>query len=426
MKNFKFLLFTFLLILSFNQFANAQTGNTFTSLTGGFSINLPNDIRGTGGNGTAGGIYFKWQQPEAEYEIGFYEVEGLPFAKIDGAFSFEQMVKRYFNKFSANGEKIYKKEISLQENEGREYKYKTASSIHILRLYKFGDSIYKVLAEIPLNKLTGEEEVLRVLDSFRFLDKEKVKAAMAKKLAEATPEALPQTPVVAKPKSDVQDRDLKGNVKSVLTEMAFYAVKNSLRKKQPRLLEEFGREGNLLKSIEYDSFGNAFIIRVFGYVSGKRVSRNSAVSYEYDFGGIEMSFPASAKPDKRFDGSYTYKYVGDNLVEERTFFSNGILQRRAAIRYLKNKREVSYFDDGKKPFQQVVFTLDEKGNETEIVITEFGGMLGTEFEKFKVEYESFDEKGNWTKRTVSKWYGFENEGNYSPEYVEHRTITYYE
>ena len=342
MKNFKILLFTFLLIFSFHHFTNAQTENTFTSLTGGFSINLPNQIRGTGGNGTAGGIYFKWQQPEAEHEIGFYEVEGLPFAKIDGAFSFDQMVKRYFNKFSAKGEKIYEKEISLQENEGREYKYKTASSVFILRLYKVGDRIYKVLAEIPANKQTGEEKVLRVFDSFRILDEEKVKAAMAKKLADATPEELPQTPVVVKPKSDVQDENLKGNVKSVLTEMAFYAVNDSLRKKQPRLLVEFGRAGNLLKSVEFDSFGNAFIIKVFGYVAGKRVSRSRAVSYEYSFSGIEMDFPASAKPDNRFDESYTYKYLGDNLVEERIFFNNGVLQRRSAIQYLKNKKEVSY------------------------------------------------------------------------------------
>ena len=426
MKNFRILLFTFLLIFNFPQFTKSQTEKTFTSLAGGFSINLPDNIGGTGANGTAGGIYLEWRQPEAVYKIGFYEIEGLPYAKIDGVFSFDEMVNKYFNKFSAKGEKIYSKEISLQENAGREYKYKTASTIHILRLYNSGNRIYEVSAEIPLKNQSGEEKVLRVFDSFRILDEEKTKAAIEKKLADATPKALPQTPVAVKPRSDTQDENLKGKVKSVLTEMALYALKNNLREKQPRTFEEFNESGNLLKKVDYNNKGNPSDIRVYGYIGGKRVSRLGSVSYENELSGVFLSDPFSAKADKRFDESYTYKYIGDNLVEERIFFSNGALQLRSAIRYLKNKKEQNFYTGGMKPFQKIVFTLDDKGNEIEMIVTESGGMVAVESKKFKVEYESFDEQGNWTKRTVSQWYGSQHEGNYSPEYVEYRTINYYE
>ncbi len=90
----------------------------------------------------------------------------MPLAKVDGKFSFEEMVKQHFNKFSAKGERIYGKEIALRENAGREYKYKTAASVFILRLYIVGDRIYKLLAQIPLKNQSQEEKVLQARKTF--------------------------------------------------------------------------------------------------------------------------------------------------------------------------------------------------------------------------------------------------------------------
>lgn len=427
MRNFNlkqaFLLFA-LLLCAFSLTALAQVSSTFTSYTGGFTINLPK--RQSGGNGMAGGIAYSWRQLEAEYEVGFYELQGLSLAKIDGEFSFEQTVKQYFNKFSARGERIYAKDISLQENKGREYKYKTDKSIFLLRLFSVKDRIYKLLAEIPLANQNQEEKVLRVFDSFRLMDQETVNAVMAKKLADATPPELPQSPIVPKLKSDAQDGNLKGNVKSVLTEMALYAVNNSLRKPQPQMLQEFNKLGNLVKQIEYDSYGNPFKVTVYGYIAGKRVSRIGNISHEYDIGGIMIDLPQSVKFDDRFQESYAYKYLGNNLTEQRTFWSNGGLFSRFVYRYRKGEKESIFYDGGKVPFRKAISKLDEKSNEIEVTVYELGKGEIAQDVKFKMEYESFDVQENWTKRINYKSYDLEGNGNFYPKYVEYRTITYHE
>jgi len=421
----EFFIIAGLLISAFAQTVISQPENIFKTYTGGFSINLPQKDGG-GGNGTAGGIYFTWRQPEAEYEVGFYEIEGLPLAKVDGKFSFEEMVKQHFNKFSAKGERIYGKEIALRENAGREYKYKTAASVFILRLYIVSDRIYKLLAQIPLKNQSQEEKVLQAFDSFQLLDQTIVKAAMAKKLADATPKELPQSPVVAKLKSDLQDRNLKGAVKSILTETALYGLKDSLKKPKPQMLEEFDRNGRILKQIEFDSFGNPHNVSVYGYVAKKRVASVGSVTYEYSLGGMAIEFPQSAKFDNRFSESYDYRYAGDNLIEERTSWSNGFLYRRSVYRYLKGKREAFFYDGGTVPHQKIVSTFDNKGNETETVHYQYQGRKSVEDGKYKIEYGSFDEKGNWTKRMIYKQFEFEGNEKSFPESVEYRTISYYE
>ena len=414
-----------LLVSVFSQTVKPQTENPFVTHTGGFSINLPHS-QGGGGNGTAGGINFTWRQSEAEYQVGFYEIEGLPLAKINGEFSFEQMVKQYFNKFSAKGERIYAKEIVLGENAGREYKYKTGSAVFILRLYSVGDRIYKILAEIPLKNQSSEAKVLRTFDSFQLLDDAVVKAAIAKKLSDATPKELPQSPVVAKLKSDAHDRNLKGTVKSVLTQMALYGVDNALRKPKPNLLEEFDRNGRLTKQIEFDSYGNPNNVRVFGYVAGKRVSRVGHIAYEYEIGGVSVDFQTSAKPDERFDESYDYRYAGNNLIQERIFWNNGWLNIRFGYRYLKGKKETITYGEGNLPFRKIISAADDKGNEIEMIFYEYEGRKTVEKKRFKIDYMSFDEKGNWTKRTNSTLVEFGGTKKSFPEFDEHRTIIYYE
>lgn len=422
-KVLNFLIIVCLLISVQNL--SAQTEKFFQSDTGGFSINLSRH-NGVSGNGTIGGISFSWQRPEAAYEVGFYEIEGLSLAKIDGNFSFEETVKRYFNKFSAKGERIYAKEIVLDENSGREYKYKTATSIFILRLYPVGDRIYKILAEIALKNQSQEESVRRILDSFRLLDRTTAQAAIAKKLADATPKDLPQSPIVAKLKSDTEDRNLKGSVKSVLTEQAFYGLNDSLKKKRQSILEEFSDGGRITKKIEFDSYGNPYKVQVYGYIAGKNVSRIGKISYKYDLGLLMLEAELPGKADDRFDESYTYKYAADKLIEEKTFLSNGMLSYRFVYNQLKGKREALYYDGGTRPYRKITSIFDAKGNEIEIIYYLYERGKFVEEERHKIEYNHFDKQDNWTQKTVYKRFAGEPNGRSFPEYIEYRTIIYHQ
>jgi hypothetical protein len=266
---------------------------------------------------------------------------------------------------------------------------------------------------------------LCVFDSFRLLSEEFIKTETAKKIAAATPPSLPQSPAVAKAKTDLEDRNLKGRIKSVLNEAANFGVKDSLKQKKPTLLEEFDEKGNLLKAVEYDSYGEVSKIKVYGYVAGKRVSRIGSVESESSPGGIALNFPASGKADNRFDEHYVYKYLGGNLVEELTYLNDTMLISRTRYAYLKNKKETSYFDGGAKAFRRVSAELDEKGNEVKLTIFEPEGRKYNALDPYEIKYDSFDAQGNWTQRTVSKFYGLQGQGKYFAEAVEYRTIIYY-
>ncbi|HQU85633.1 MAG TPA: hypothetical protein PKY59_21035 [Pyrinomonadaceae bacterium] len=423
MKSTKFflinLIFLLLAVNAFSQNINYE---------GGFSIDLPNNSRnGYSGNGTAGGIEASYRVAEIAYKIGYYEKQGLPMAFVDGEPDSELIVKHYFNQFSARGERIYAKDISLQDFKGREYKYKTDKSVFLLRLFNVDTKgrIYELVAEIPLSKQTLEDTALKAFDSFKLLSDEVVTKELDRRIAEATPSALPQNPVVPKAKSDAQDRNLKGKIKSVLTETAHYSLKNSLRQKHPQSVEEFDEKGNLLKTTEYDYLGFPWKIYVYGYVAGKRVAKIGSIENENSIGGIAFNFPSNSKFDERFQESYGHKYLGGNLVEESKSFSNGALFWRAKYSYLKNKRTSLYFDGGTKPFSKVETVYDEKGNEVKMTVFEPERQKMILKETFKVVYASFDENGNWTQREIMRDYSFEGQEKYFPEYVEYRTIKYF-
>lgn len=415
-----------LLLLSFTQIIQSQVAPTFISYAGGFIVNLPQRVNGAGGNMTAGGVKFIWRDSEVEYEIGFFEKLGLPFALEGETFSFEDCVKKYFNQFSEKGEKLNEKEISLGIYKGKEYKYKTKESFYILRLYEIDDRIYKLLAQFQLKNEKTEIKVLQTLNSFQLLDKDEVKKELNRKVIEATPKEPPQSPIVAKLKSDIEDRELKGKVKSVFTSNAYYNLKKTQRKPLPMLYEEFNVNGNLTKTIDYDSYGNPWQIKRYGYTAGKRVANWGTVEYEYDIvGGIALPFPSGIKPDKRFDENYVYKYVNDRLMEEAKFLNVGLRHYKATFQYFNGKKETLYYGSEKLPFSKMEEFFDEKGNVTKLLFSEKQGNKFELTSSYLYKYENFDEQGNWTKRVVLKDYGFGVNTNFVPEYLELREIFYY-
>lgn len=407
------------------SFAYSQTNKVFISYVGGFQVNLPASTQGFDGMGS--GMRQTWRQPEAEYEIGFHERQGLPLAIINGEFSYDETVKRYFNKYSSEGEKVHVKAVALAGNPGFEYKFKTRNSIFLLRLFLVGDRVYQLQAQIPLAKESNEQAVLRVFDSLRLVGKDVVEAHFAKQIIDATPKSLPQSPKVPKPKSDLEDRNIKGKVRSIKYDFAKYALNDSLKQKYTTLYEEFDSEGNLIKAIEHDSHGSPSKVTVFGYISGKRVARIGGIEQEGQIrSGIAIEFPSGTKFDERFDEFYTYQYSQGMLSEKRNYWSNGALYSRATYRIVDNTKVTEYFDGGTRAFRKIVAVLDRNGNEVKLTDFEPKGRKWIEQQPFDLTYDSFDKEGNWLQRSTSRFYGMDGKGKRFPEHVEYRTITYYQ
>lgn len=393
----------------------------FTSYAGGFTVEMPKSS-GSGGNGIAVGVEHAWDQPEATYRIGSADRSGLPLALIDGKFSYEKAVGHYYNKFSLRGERIYVKDAFLAGNPGFEYKFKTQTALFILRLFLIGERVYQLAAEIPLKNSGSENKVITVLDSVRLLDKETVDKAIAKRIADATPPPLPQTPAITRPESDAQQQNLKGKIHTLFTETARYAPNDSLRGKQPSIFEEFALNGNLLKKVEFDSIGIPREVSGYGYLDGKRVARIRHAEGYINRPGIPVNFPSSVKLDDRFEHSYTYKYLGGKLIEERHYLSGAVLFTRITYRYLKNRKEIFYYDGGTKPYNLIFIGLDENGDEILMVEKRPGDGI----KHYELKYELYDKQGNWTRRTVyERISGLGPRARSFPEYVEYRTITYH-
>ena len=85
------------------------------------------------------------------------------------------------------------------------------------------------------------------------------------------------------------------------------------------------------------------------------------------------------------------------------------------------KEEFVYSSDGSLN-QKYAYTLDDKGNEVEMLIYDTNKNSVESKETYR--YIEFDSKGNWTKRVTSEG---EKESNFSlkPSKVTYRKITYF-
>ncbi|HKP69560.1 MAG TPA: hypothetical protein VJV05_09770 [Pyrinomonadaceae bacterium] len=411
-----------LLISTAATWIAAQTAE-FVSYTGGFKVGIAERPNGTSGVGS--GIRFSWTLGKIKYELGFHERQGLPLALVGDDFSYEEAVKRYFNQFSTRGERISSSNVTLDGHDGRDFKYKYKTSVFVLRLFLIDDRVYQLLAEYPSGDESSSNKASKIFESVRFIDKDSVEKHYAKQIEDATPKPLPQLPKSVKATTDLQDRNLRGKVKTILTEQAFYALNDSLKQRKKQQLEEFDETGSLVRQIEYDSFGSPSSVRVFGYLAGKRVARIGTVPTDHEIGGIALEFPPGLKADNRFDESTAYKFGNGKIIEERRSFSNGMLFERKTHRFTGSTRETQYFDGGTKPFARMLAELDEKGNEATIKYFERGGTSFVEQDPRALRYDSFDSEGNWTQRLITRWYGLDAKGKMFPENIEYRTITYY-
>jgi hypothetical protein len=94
--------------------------------------------------------------------------------------------------------------------------------------------------------------------------------------------------------------------------------------------------------------------------------------------------------------------------------------------YKENQLEKLVYDEQGKLNQKYISILDENGNEIERIdaaVLEYQKTEGDR--KYSIKYDSFDEKGNWTKKTTSKLIVENGKQIYKPWYADYRTITYY-
>ena len=368
---------------------------------------------------------YKWKTPQTVYTVVVsyfirdFTSEEIPTALRQGAdFSINSLAE-------IGGKLISRKEISLDGAPGTEIKMSLPNRILIDRDFLVKNRLYSI--RTSWSPAEDGTEQLKILDSFKLIDG---KAVVAKRLEEATPKSLPQTPVVKKLKTDAQDDGLKGKVKFVSLSQEDLTGSWNVAGIKKSIDDFYDEKGSKTKRIFYDYKGNPMTITVYGYIDGMRVSNSGSLYFEYNppimaIGSFETKPNPLQKPaDSRYEIKYEYKYDDkERLIETLTYQNNGELSRRYAYSYEGNKREESWFNKDGKIESKTIRLFDEKSNLIET--TYIHPAKAYPDSKYNYTYDSFDEKGNWTKRTVKAKDGAYGGGYKEQNYIEYRKITYY-
>ncbi|HEY0426727.1 MAG TPA: hypothetical protein VGC76_02870 [Pyrinomonadaceae bacterium] len=254
----------------------------------------------------------------------------------------------------------------------------------------------------------------------------KPKVDLAKKIADATPKSLPQTPVAEKLKSDAQDKNLKGKIKSVIEE---YLVNG----KRERNSEEYYNEaGNLIKTVSYDE-GYPTDVTVWGYIDGNRVTKSNSIEYQDgerpDPRGISITMRAednalnpNAPRDARYDMKVIYKYDEQSrLIEEWHYQNNGEVWHHLVYKYKGNQIEELDYDQNGSEMGQTFKFLDKDGNIIEQHLMDADGKVSDD-EIFKYK---FDTQGNSIVENAFEKKKVKGKIVLKPLWTIYRTIAYY-
>jgi len=271
--------------------------------------------------------------------------------------------------------------------------------------------------------------LLSLLSSFTFAQT-KLSAEILKRVEDATPKSLPQTPVAPKLKSDAEDENLKGKVKSIIEETERIDDIGRPYNRRFSIIYEFNEKGNDLKQIYFDSQGRPYSITVFGYIDGMRVSKSGDIIYEDDGPTIQIAKPkskdaAKTEPDLRYRLRFEYKYVDGKLAEMQLYDNTGLKWLRHVYTYSENQMERLVYTENGELNQKYITLFDKKNNEIEWNVFDIRQPKIYGDNKYSIKYLSFDKKGNWTKRTYSELTTENGKQIYKPAWHRYRTITYY-
>jgi hypothetical protein len=254
------------------------------------------------------------------------------------------------------------------------------------------------------------------------------KVDFAKKIKEATPEALPQSPIAAKLKSDAQDNNLKGKVKSVIE----YTQDAGKSKRELYSEEYYDEKGNFIKTVDYLQ-GYPESVTVWGYIDGDRVIKSNHIQYaEGERPPVEGIIMVMAQDnvknpnipkDARYDIKYTYKYNQQGqLVERGMYQNNGELWVRNVYNYKGNQREELHYDRDGSETSQTIEILDKNGNVIERHLMDADGKIGSK----EINTYTFDSQGNWIVKKTFEPKKVKGKTVMKLLWTSYRTITYYQ
>lgn len=415
--------------------ATLTPGDVYRPWEGRFSIRLKSSMMSgysaitpeSAGAPRSGGSY-NWRVKEGELLVQYFdslednlakaspdELEKILAASLSGGI---QRVK---------GTDIKEAPVKLGSIPGRKAKFKIAGGETMyVRNFIDGNRMYLIVARVTAKEPAAADLAEDVLDSFKILSQAEVDADVEKAIEASMPEPLPQSPVVRREKSDAEDEDLKGRVRSVIAEDKDLSGtwQNQLRHRSS--IEEYDEKGNLTKRISYDSTGYPFDINVYGYIDGARVSKSKTLKGGSGFTISAAGTKKEEKPrDMRYGFKRLYKYSKGRLAEMKLFTNDGeIWMTYTYIFEGDTKTELVYSQDGKLN-QKYVYKLDAKGNPTEYFRYDAFKNPEKVQRSYRYRYDAFDEKGNWTQRTRFESVREQAVDLEVPSLIEYRTISYY-
>lgn len=404
--------------------------STFLSLDGGFSIDLPSYPSSYEGvksipNVSNGGSKYTWKSPVGYFMIEYVSPLNTP-ENLKG--HLKEADERSMAKLSALGVKIISRvEINVDGYPASDIKFSRDGNIYLSRSINAPGKYYVLTTYWKENEDSAAP--LKILDSFKLID---VKSILAQKLADATPESLPQSPVVRKAKSDAEDAFLRGRVKSVVETKEYLDATGSVSGIIHTREWYFDENGNLVKQILYDYRGNPFYVTAYGFTDGKRVSkRGGFINYSYN--PPPMAIPPGGVPkqkvrkqeDDRYSQSFEYKYDNNGrLIEKLSFNNRSELDSKDVFTHDGNKVTEVVTDKDGKITSKMLHVYDDKFNPIEQIYYSTSTSYPDD-SKYGYTYLAFDSNGNWTKREekgkTSKYGG----GTNDLHSYEYRVISYY-
>ncbi len=210
--------------------------------------------------------------------------------------------------------------------------------------------------------------LLSLLSSFTFAQT-KLSAKVLKKIADATPKSLPQTPVAPKLTSDAQDENLRGKVKMVVEERENFTEIEIYKGRHFSGISEFDEGGSFIKEVYFDATGNPYEVIVYGYIDDFRAAKYQNIGDTNTVISLGTSQTETVvkknKPDPRYDYKYEYKFTGRKLAEMQMIYNTGEKGMRYVYNYTGNQMEELVYTDKGKLNQQYLTVFDVKGYEIE-------------------------------------------------------------
>jgi hypothetical protein len=382
------------------------------------SINIP--------AGQATGDSYIWNMKEGLYTASFIDAPQSSDEAATAKSLTATVREAFVTHANRNNGKLSERTLEQNGLNGTETRIEFANAVLIQRMFLASRRLYQLVLLVKSEQHIFEVVAANVLDSFKVLNEADVAAALKAEAARAEPSPLPQEPVAKRHGTDARDEGLHGRVKTVFTESEDLSGTWSVQTRKPNSMEYYSERGDRTKRDFYDYKGNLSDVTAYGYLDGARVSLTNRISHEYNPPPMMISSsPSEAKPkyDPRYSNKFDFKYDDQKRLIEKTWINNdGKLWLRYVYKYSGNQREGLVYSANGSLNQRYVSVLDDKGNEIEQTSYEVGG------EKVRAKYSysyEFDAKGNWTKRTTSKWVTKDGRSYYEPQNVYYRTITYY-